>query len=239
VRCLGSSLNTNGLTNPTAQRRIARRRARRRARTSARSCPVASPAVLDNDYSYFSGTTSILRETVSWGGARTPPGGSFLGNGSLTLQLIERTSVTVPAGTFPDCLHLRLTSTAGDSTKVQDYWWALGVGKVRNTRISGYEADMNNGGYLQELVSYVIPTTPTPTLTPSTTPSRTPTPSCAGDCDGRGTVTVDEILTMVNIALGNAPVTTCEAGDANHDGQITIDEILTAVNNALNGCGGG
>jgi hypothetical protein len=51
-------------------------------------------------------------------------------------------------------------------------------------------------------------------------------------------VTVDEILTMVNIALGNAPVTTCEAGDANGDGQITVDEILAAVNDALNGCGG-
>jgi hypothetical protein len=51
-------------------------------------------------------------------------------------------------------------------------------------------------------------------------------------------VTVDEILTMVNIALGNTAVTTCEAGDANHDGHITVDEILTAVNSALNGCGG-
>jgi hypothetical protein len=65
-----------------------------------------------------------------------------------------------------------------------------------------------------------------------------PGPPCAGDCNGTGTVTVDEILTMVNIALGNTPVTGCEAGDANHDGQITVDEILTAVNNALNGCGG-
>jgi hypothetical protein len=35
---------------------------------------------------------------------------------------------------------------------------------------------------------------------------------------------------MVNIALGNAPLTMCDSGDANHDGQITIDEILTAVN---------
>jgi hypothetical protein len=43
---------------------------------------------------------------------------------------------------------------------------------------------------------------------------------------------------MVNIALGNAAVTTCQAGDANHDGHITVDEILTAVNNDLNGCGG-
>jgi hypothetical protein len=41
---------------------------------------------------------------------------------------------------------------------------------------------------------------------------------------------------MVNIALGNTPVTACDAGDANHDGEITVDEILTAVNNALGGC---
>jgi len=84
------------------------------------------------------------------------------------------------------------------------------------------------------------------TATPSATPSLTQLPTapptvtalpCVGDCDGNGQVTVDEILTMVNIALGSTPVTACDAGDANHDGQITIDEILTAVNNALNGCG--
>jgi hypothetical protein len=44
---------------------------------------------------------------------------------------------------------------------------------------------------------------------------------------------------MVNIALGNADISTCRVGDANKDGQITVDEILTAVNNALNGCPGG
>jgi hypothetical protein len=60
--------------------------------------------------------------------------------------------------------------------------------------------------------------------------------TCEGDCSSDRHVTVDEILTMVNIALGNTPLLNCEAGDANHDGQITVDEILTAVNNALNGC---
>jgi hypothetical protein len=50
-------------------------------------------------------------------------------------------------------------------------------------------------------------------------------------------VTVDEILTLVNIALGNAAVSDCGASDASGDQQITVDEILTAVNNALNGCG--
>jgi hypothetical protein len=59
---------------------------------------------------------------------------------------------------------------------------------------------------------------------------------CVGDCNDNGAVTVDEILTMVNIAVGNADVSTCSAGDANHDGHITVDEILGAVNNALDSC---
>ncbi|MFI5398812.1 MAG: hypothetical protein ACHQ9S_25060, partial [Candidatus Binatia bacterium] len=80
------------------------------------------------------------------------------------------------------------------------------------------------------------PTTIGPSQTPAT-PAGTPTPTpCVGDCNGSNSVTVDEILTMVNIALGNVGVTACTAGDANHDGRITVEEILTAVNNALNGC---
>jgi len=59
---------------------------------------------------------------------------------------------------------------------------------------------------------------------------------CVGDCGETGVVDVADILTAVNIALGNLPVAACQAGDANGDGQITVDEILTAVNNALNGC---
>ena len=41
---------------------------------------------------------------------------------------------------------------------------------------------------------------------------------------------------MVNIALGNSPISDCLPDDANQDGQVTVDEILTAANNALNGC---
>jgi hypothetical protein len=76
--------------------------------------------------------------------------------------------------------------------------------------------------------------TPSPTLTPSATPA----PLCVGDCNNDGHVTVDDILTMVNIALGNLPVTDCLPGDVNSDGQITEEEILAAVNNAFNGCPG-
>ena len=60
--------------------------------------------------------------------------------------------------------------------------------------------------------------------------------TCTGDCGGTFSVTVDEILTVANIALGNAGVGTCVTGDDNDDGQITVDEILVTVNNALSGC---
>lgn len=60
--------------------------------------------------------------------------------------------------------------------------------------------------------------------------------ACIGDCGGDGQVTIDELISMVNIALGSRPISDCTAGDENRDGEITIDEIIKAVNNALNGC---
>ena len=57
---------------------------------------------------------------------------------------------------------------------------------------------------------------------------------CVGDCKRDGQITVDDILTMVNIALGTAPCSDCVVAHC----PVTIDQILTAVNNALNGCEG-
>jgi hypothetical protein len=69
-----------------------------------------------------------------------------------------------------------------------------------------------------------------------TAPVTTPTPPpCIGDCNSDGRVTVNEILTMVNLAL-NAPTSNCILGDGEHDGHITVDEILVAVNAALTAC---
>ena len=79
--------------------------------------------------------------------------------------------------------------------------------------------------------------TASPISTP-TLPTPTPTPTCVGNCNGDRWVSVDELLMMVNIALGTAAPGTCVAGDANGDGQVTVDEILAAVNNSLNGCSG-
>jgi Tol biopolymer transport system component len=85
--------------------------------------------------------------------------------------------------------------------------------------------------------------TPTRTITP--TPSATPstgTMVCVGDCNGSGGVSINELIRMVNIALGLQALCPsdstggCLAGDANCDCRITVDEIIQGVNNALNGC---
>lgn len=82
------------------------------------------------------------------------------------------------------------------------------------------------------------PAPPTETFTMTPTVSATPTepPVCPGDCNANAHVTVDELLTAVNIALGNTTVSDCSSADVSHDFKITIDEILVAVNNALDGC---
>ena len=59
---------------------------------------------------------------------------------------------------------------------------------------------------------------------------------CVGDCTRNSEVTVNELITMVNIALGAADPSTCVAGDADGSGAITVNEVIAGVNSALNGC---
>jgi len=63
-------------------------------------------------------------------------------------------------------------------------------------------------------------------------------PSCTGDCNGDGTVVVNEMISGVNIALGNQPASVCPAFDRNASGQVEINELIAAVGNVLNGCTG-
>ena len=60
--------------------------------------------------------------------------------------------------------------------------------------------------------------------------------TCGGDCGGDGLVTVNELITGVNIALGSAATTQCLSLDANDDGQVAVNELVAAVANALAGC---
>ena len=90
----------------------------------------------------------------------------------------------------------------------------------------------------------------TPTATATESPGTTPVPTrtageivcpdegcpCAGDCNDDHAATIDELVLLVNIALGAATVDACPTADVGPDGQITIDQVLAAADNVLNGC---
>ena len=124
-------------------------------------------------------------------------------------------------------------------------------------RVAGYVAgtgyDLASGlgspdvAVLAQAFELALPTvthTPAPTATSTPTPTippATPTPSaigapCAGDCNGDGAVTVDELVLGVGIALGNQLLSACPNLDVNRDGQVTVAELLQAVDAAVRGC---
>src|SRR4029453_4825524 len=63
--------------------------------------------------------------------------------------------------------------------------------------------------------------------------------ACTGDCDGDGSVAINELITGVNISLGNAQLSTCDVFDADENGRADIYELIAAVGNSLNGCTAG
>ena len=80
----------------------------------------------------------------------------------------------------------------------------------------------------------VTPTPPVGGATPTATVS--PAGGCVGDCDGSGSVAINEIILGVSIALGNAALSECPSFDCEQTGMVAINCLVTAVNNALNGC---
>ncbi|MDX2165600.1 MAG: heparinase II/III family protein [Deltaproteobacteria bacterium] len=63
-----------------------------------------------------------------------------------------------------------------------------------------------------------------------------PRAACVADCDDGGVVTVDEILSAVGIALGQAGPQRCQAADADGDQHVTVAELVRAVADLLDGC---
>jgi hypothetical protein len=81
--------------------------------------------------------------------------------------------------------------------------------------------------------------TPLPTETPPATESPTPSPTpgllCVGNCNGDPVVMVNELIVLVNIALGAAQPADCPHGVPSGV-SVDIAMIVGAVNNALNAC---
>jgi hypothetical protein len=73
----------------------------------------------------------------------------------------------------------------------------------------------------------------TAVASPTPTPTRIPI-GCAGDCNGDGRVSINELVTGVGIALGTSPLASCTALDRDDNGRVTIAELVATVNSALN-----
>jgi hypothetical protein len=115
--------------------------------------------------------------------------------------------------------------------------WQLVVpgGQFGDYHIS-YRLKSGSAVYTDSAVYDLVVTNVQPTpddSTPTPTPSPEP-PPCDGDCNSNGMVTVDELVTCVNMALASSDA--CHACDANGDGTVTISEIVAAVGAALSGC---
>jgi len=60
--------------------------------------------------------------------------------------------------------------------------------------------------------------------------------TCMGDCGDDGSVTIQDLIAGVSIALGNQPVSVCHAVDGDRNGSVTVNELIRAVTSALGGC---
>jgi hypothetical protein len=104
---------------------------------------------------------------------------------------------------------------------------------------------LGDPGVRRALIENIVQPTPTPSpLTPSptrrsATPTEAPTERvtatprpCLGDCGGNGSVTIDELVLAINIALEVRPLADCPA----YPSIPTVSDLVRAVNNALGGC---
>jgi len=77
--------------------------------------------------------------------------------------------------------------------------------------------------------------TATPTSLATATATMTPG-GCVGDCNHNGPVKGDDLLVLMEIALGAAPTSVCQSLD-NASQNVNVIEVLLAVNSAANNCG--
>jgi hypothetical protein len=56
--------------------------------------------------------------------------------------------------------------------------------------------------------------------------------ACPGDCNGDGRVSIGELITVINMNLGLAPVSACPAG-AREPGMADNHDVVCALRNSL------
>src|SRR5262245_50042513 len=61
-------------------------------------------------------------------------------------------------------------------------------------------------------------------------------PRCVGDCDGNGSITVEELVRGVGMVLDRVPVSECPSFDDDMDGTVSVAELVRSVSRLIEGC---
>jgi FG-GAP-like repeat len=186
----------------------------------------------------------------------------LLGNGDLTFPRVVTASVsTLPesvvvsdfnndgkpdiatSGNLDDTVSVLLGNGDGSFMPEMDFGvgtspTGLAVGDLNKDGLP----DIISANVDDDTVSVLLNTTgqatPTPTVAtpmPTPTPTGSPAAVCTGDCHGTGSVAVTDIVTLVNIVLGNSQPSACPDGIPGGTSP-SITTIIQAVTNVLNGC---
>ena len=191
-----------------------------------------------------SSNTYTLRITAS--GAQTKAGLNVSATaGTLTTGGSDaaNTQVLVGSGNRSEITHTAPKAASNGVTTFTFLWTAPTAAAIVQmtawgNAVNGNATQVGDAAASSGLTITVVgEPTPTPPSLPTATATATAgAAACVGDCDGDGFVTVNEIITGVNIALGSEPLSACPSYDRNGDGLVTIDELLTAVNFAATSC---
>jgi len=130
-------------------------------------------------------------------------------------------------GTCPGILYHRLVSVYFDYTLVGlfdgvEARYATSFSVPRRARSGPHEVRMHGG---------LIPSTATGVFEVTGEPA-----ACEGDCNLDDKVTIDELITGLNIALKHISTSDCMALDTDENEAVGIDELMQAVRAALFGC---
>ena len=130
----------------------------------------------------------------------------------------------IPDPTAPGTLYAgRYYGGVFKSTDGADSWVALDHAGLINTAVSTLALDPSNSGTLYA-----------GTFGGGVFDIEQGVSSCVGDCRGTATVAISDLITLVNMALGDTQAA-CPNGVPSGT-EVTVALIIQAVNNALSGC---
>jgi hypothetical protein len=189
--------------------------------------PLPAPVPLTQGQQYFIGFLN-----VGGLGVNVDADNDFQGSTSDPDEAPDSCDGQIPANPAcdPDGAALRLLGSAASGGLHIDY-------DGSNTFV-GVDADLAPVALDAPIIDLRAPVS-APSPTPSESTSPTPSGSiCVGDCNSDGQVTVNELITLVNIALGSAQPSSCPNGLPSGV-EVNVALVISAVNHALNGCPAG